>query len=184
VFLVPYDIDLCRWHDSFICVTWRIYTCGMTQSNWWHEWSMCTGWHDPFIRVTWFVCVIRHIYMCNLTHSHVCNDLRVPLIECVVNIMSHIWTSDVMHHSSTSVARLIHMCDMTHSHVLHDWVICVTRCHMTHSYVRHNLRVSILEHVVKLLSHINTSDMMHNSSTCVARLIYTCDVTYSYVSHD
>jgi len=61
---------------------------------------------------------------------------------------------------------------------------------MTHSYVHHILRVSVLEHVVKLMSHIWTRDMIFNSSSCndsflcVTWLTHMCHMTYSYMSHD
>jgi len=66
------------WHDSFICVTWRIHMCDMAHSYVRHESCICVTWlihmrdmthsyvwHDSFIRVTWL------IHMCDMTHSYV-----------------------------------------------------------------------------------------------------------------
>jgi len=43
------------WHDSFICVTWRIHMCDMTHSYVWHDSFICVthsyAWHDSIARV-------------------------------------------------------------------------------------------------------------------------------------
>ena len=33
------------WHDSFICVTWRIHMCDMTHSYVWHDSFICATWN-------------------------------------------------------------------------------------------------------------------------------------------
>jgi len=66
------------WHDSFICVTWRIHMWDMTHLYVWHDSLICVTWlihlcdmthsyvwHDAFICVTWL------IHMCVMTHSYV-----------------------------------------------------------------------------------------------------------------
>jgi len=49
------------WLDSFICVTWPIHMCDMTNSY---------VWHDSFICVTWL------IHMCDMTHSYMIESCR------------------------------------------------------------------------------------------------------------
>jgi len=48
----------CVWHDSFICVTWLMHTCDMTQHDSFsdrliHVRDMTHLWCDSFIRVKW-----------------------------------------------------------------------------------------------------------------------------------
>jgi len=78
------------WHDSFICVTWLVYTCDMTI-------RICGManlyvWHDSFICVTWllhmfdmthsyvwhdsFKCVTWLIHTCDMTHSYICTPVN------------------------------------------------------------------------------------------------------------
>jgi len=50
-------------HDSITCVTWLIYTCGMTHSD-----GMQAEMRTLFICVTWL------IHICNMTHLNLCHD--------------------------------------------------------------------------------------------------------------
>jgi len=82
------------WHDSVICVTWLICTCGMTDS--YVIWLTCTCdmtpsyvWHDLSTRVA---CLI---HTCDLTHSYLWHDAFV----CVTWLMQ--------------ICDMTHMCDMT-----------------------------------------------------------------------
>jgi len=106
------------WHDSFICVTWRIHMCDMTHSYVWHDAFICVTWrihtcdmthsyvwHDAFICVTW------RIHMCDMTHSCVWwKNVQGDILVCDMTY-SYVW-----HDSFICVTWLIHMCDMTHSH--------------------------------------------------------------------
>jgi len=110
---------MCDMTD-FICSTWlRVWrdSRDMTHSY------VC---HDPSICVPWL------IYMCAMTHSHVCHlhvchdsFTCVPwLIHMCAMTQSVTWLT--RHDSLICVPWLIHMCAMTHSHVWHDWFRCVT----------------------------------------------------------
>jgi len=77
-----FDMTMNVWHDSFTCVTWRIYVnswhiyiwCGWFMSDMTHFWmtsricirdmtmNVC---HDSFTCVTW------RIYVCGITHFYV-----------------------------------------------------------------------------------------------------------------
>jgi len=70
--LVSSGLDqMCVWHDSsvYVCVTWLIYTCDIT---------------DLYVCVAWFICIFKHdktrVYMrhkgsmcvCDMTHLYIC----------------------------------------------------------------------------------------------------------------
>jgi len=108
------------WHDSFICVTWLIYMCGMTHSYVTGLIHMCAMAHSY---VTWLIHMWHGSFICDMTHSYVWHDSFM----CVTGLihtcdMTH---SYVWHDSCICVAWLIHMCGMTHSYVWHDSFICV-----------------------------------------------------------
>jgi len=97
------------WNDSFICVTWPIYTCDMTHSY---------VYHDSFICVPWL------IHMCAMTHSYVSHEsfICVPwLIHMCAMTHSTSRPGDTTrsygrNDSCIYVTWLIHVCDMTHPH--------------------------------------------------------------------
>jgi len=133
------------WHDSFIRVTWLIYTCDMTHLY---------VWHDSFIRVTWL------IYTCDMTHSYAtwlnymwhdsfimvtwCTNIYgIPHLSCVTGLI-HIWDtthSYVWHDSFIRVTWLIHTSDMTHSFWWCDALVFVA----FHSQRRSDLNFSDLQ---------------------------------------
>ena len=91
------------WHDSFICVTWLIHMCDMTQlHDVTHAIHMTHSyaWNDSFICGTWLIS--------SVTESYVGHDS----FTCVT------WLSYIMWH--TPLIWLIPMRDMTHSCVGHD----------------------------------------------------------------
>ena len=83
------------WHDSFICVTWLIHTCDITNAY---------VRHDSFICVTWL------IQMCDMTHSYMWLDLFI-CVTCLIH-MCDVTHSYVRHDSFIYNTWLIHMCDM------------------------------------------------------------------------
>ena len=143
-------ISLCA---SFICVSWHIHRCDMTNS--------C---------VTYHVCKKRCAYV-YITRVYVYIRIGTYVNLCVcMYTHSYVWCDSYMWHEFKCVTWLIPMCDMTRSYVWHrthsyvwrDSFICVTwlihMCDMTHSYVS------------------------HDSFICVTWLIHMCDMTHSYVS--
>jgi len=92
-----------KWHDAFVCVTWRIHTCDIT-----HPYlrfvlydSFVRVRHDSFVRVIWLICA------CDMTRLCVWYD------------------------SFVRGTRLICTCDMTHSCMWHDsrvWLMHVSFC--------------------------------------------------------
>jgi len=91
----------CVWHDSCICVTWRIHVCDMTHS--------CV-WHDSFICVTWRAMRQCHLCECNDAVSHIwMSDNVVVSLQCHSH-MSHTAICHTRHahaacHSSTWVTH-------------------------------------------------------------------------------
>ena len=192
------------WHDSFIRVTWLNHTCNMTPSCVclsYHSISTCAGdmtnscvWYffAVFCRVLQCVAATWRVHMCDMTHLCVWHD-SVIWVKWRIHVgdMTHSYVcrdSYVWPDSFICVIGRIHKCDVTHLYVSRDSFIHVPwLIHMydvTHLHVCHNLHVPLFEHVVKIMSHIWTRDMMHNSSICVTRLILLCDMTHSYVSRD
>jgi len=70
-YLVPWLIRMCDMthlymcHDSFICITWLIHTCALTQSSVWSRRSQCR--HS---NKSCHTCkrVTSHIWMSHVTH--------------------------------------------------------------------------------------------------------------------
>jgi len=171
--IMPWRMHMCHvtraylWHDSFICVTWRVmshvtmitcvtgphmipHMCDMTHSD---------VWHDSFI-VTWLIqWVMSHMWdhmydhLCHGTYSYMRQD----------SFMRVTWLIRMWRDSFMRVTWLIHACDMTLPDVWHDvcrrvtWLIQM--CDMTHSDVWHD-------------------------SFIVTWLIQMCDMTLSDVWHD
>ena len=151
------DMTRCRWpwrwrHDSFVSVTWLIYTDGhdslqvaMTMER--DGVAMDEVWF--FFSVTWrihicdmthlsvrrdsFVCETRPFYIWDMTHS----NLETWLIR--------IWDATPLYERHDSVVYetwLSRIWDMTHSYMRHDSVVYETWLiriwDMTHSYMRHD----------------------------------------------
>ena len=136
------------WHDSFICVTWRIHM----YDSFWHHYhtrdplllQYPSVWHDSFTCATW------RIHVCDMTHSHVWHDpitcVKWPIHMCDM-IDSHVWHDsficltlfDTTIPLVTPFCCSAHLRDMTHSHVWQDASTRVTwlihACEMTHSHV-------------------------------------------------
>jgi len=101
------------WHDSFVCVPWRIYMCDMTHSH------VCC---ESFVGVPWLICMYainnfyvgHNAFMCAMTHSCVCRDsfIRVPWRSIHMDETTH---ANVCHDSFMCVTSLIHVCAMTNS---------------------------------------------------------------------
>jgi len=182
-----------RWHDSFIHVTWLVYTCDMAHSYVWHD-SFIYVWLDSFICVAWL------IHMCDMTHSYVCHDSFICVIWLIrMCDMTH---SYVWHDSFICVTWLIHMCDMTHIYVWHDLIICVawlicmcdmTNIHQWHdSYfcfwpTQHRKPIFWDDAQVTWLIYIcamTHSDVWHDTFTCMIWLIHTCEMTHTHMWHD
>ena len=133
------------WHDSFICVTWRIYAHTHTHTHIIAFVASCI--RNAFICVTWLVRVawlIRRIHRCNMTYSYVWHDscTCVTWLMTRTRAITHSSYSHMWHDSCICVTKLIQMRGMTHSCVCHDPLIVFTcviwlirMCDMTHSYV-------------------------------------------------
>jgi len=128
-------------HDLLICATWLIHTCTTIQvSDVTHSrihYNLYV-WYDSFTHTI--------IYMCDMTHSHIQQFMRVTCKGSWVwhdSFLSVTWlihTCDMTHW--ICLTRLIHMCHVTHAHMWYDSFICVTwlihMCDMTLSYVWHD----------------------------------------------
>ena len=101
------------FHDSFIYVTWLIYTQLQQISGGPHlrPYVYCLGgaWGGLFL----FVLALSHIR-------------EIVVIWCSGRQMLDPGPARVWHDSFICVAWLIHMCDMTHSYVWCDSFVCVT----------------------------------------------------------
>jgi len=104
------------WHDSFMCVTWRIHMCNMTHSY---------VWHDSFICVTWL------IHTSDMTHSYVWRDsfTRVTwLIGTRLLEFPLLSRTDTDSHTQTQTHRHRHRNRHTHTHrwrLAHTYMHCV-----------------------------------------------------------
>ena len=110
--------DIIRlWHDSFMCVTWRIHKCDMTSyvcalnihslvTHCTHVYVTCFIHmsHDSFVSATWF------IHICSLNHSHVYNDAFMCGTTCT-NTKSNTHT-----HTHTHTYTHTHTLSPTHTH--------------------------------------------------------------------
>ena len=129
----------CVWPDSFICVTWLIHMCDMTNSYVWHDSFICVTWlihmcdmphsyvwHDSSICVTWL------IHTCDMTHSYVWHYSCIYVIWLNFSQQSNLpWHGlslylelYVRHDSFMRMASRFHVCDVTY--VRHDSFIYVT----------------------------------------------------------
>jgi len=129
--LRPGNVVTGVWHDSFICVTWLMYMCGMAHS--------CV-WHDSFLRVTWL------IHVCDMTHSYVWHNSVINvtwLIYMYGTTHSCIWNVCEMTRATKSGAIYICKSHVTHMNVSchpYEWVMSHTciwndSCDTTQSYV-------------------------------------------------
>ena len=122
--IVPRSMSYAGDH-SFICATWRIHMCDMTQSYVQHVSFTCATWfvktcdmthvsvqHDSFIRVTWL------IRMCNM------------------NVMWDMIYLYMQRDSCIYMTLRIDICDMLHLSFL--CVTCIMHMHITHhdSFIR------------------------------------------------
>jgi len=114
--------------SSFRCVTWRIYTCDMTQIRPLRSTGPTQERRESFINVTWC------IHTCDMMNWYVRDDCDKPLRSAAS-------TKDTSPH-----VCLIRMYDMTysyayayvtHSYVWHD--SCSHMCDTTHAYVSRSL---------------------------------------------
>jgi len=145
------------WHDSFICVTWRMLMCDVTYSPVWHDSFTYVTWliqmcdkthahvgHDSFTCVTWL------IHTCKTTHLRVWHDSFV----CVTWPHSHVWHDPFI-------------CDLSHSYMWHSSFMCVTwhirMCDMTHSYVWQDAFSFIRVEVPSYLIHKCDTQSTHST---------------------
>jgi len=148
------------WCDSFMCVTWLIRMCDMTQL--WHNhkiWYNCKTslwvrdsfmWvRDAFIRVTWL------IRMCDTTHSCVWHDSFV----CA------------MWHNHDTITRYDTIARRVCEFVTHSCEF------VTHSYVRCDTIMTQSQDMIQLQDESVTSCLIHMNSW----LIHMWDMTQSYV---
>jgi len=80
------------WHDSFICVTWRIHMCDMTHPNMWHD-TKGHVYHSWRVRCSMLQCVaaccsvLQRVAACCSVLQHVavcCSVLQCVAVCCSV----------------------------------------------------------------------------------------------------
>jgi len=143
------------WHDSFICVTWRVHMLNtgcdrrvgslqiLSHASWpihtWHDSFASDMPHSCFYDVT-RVCVMTRSYVSWLVHvchdSFICVTWRIHMLNtgCVKRVKSS-WrivsyiSNDSFIHDMTHLYQtcLTRMCDVTRT------------CDMTRSYVWHDV---------------------------------------------
>ena len=98
----------------FLCVTWLIHMCNMTQSHL----SFWMPLDVPLIRETWL------IHRCDMTVWHM-TYWYMTCGMCVTWLIAtwRIHTRDVIWCICAALLLSIHTCDMTHSYVRHDLFI-------------------------------------------------------------
>jgi len=114
---------------------WMSHVTHMSESCLTREWVRHAR-HDSFM------CVIRLMHMCDMTHWYVWHDSLICVTWLIHMTLWHVW-----HDPLICVTWLIHICDMTHSHTRHDSFmnviqliyICVT--HLTYQRVTSRIRV-------------------------------------------
>jgi len=144
--------------------------CGMTHS---YNWL----WTDSFIRDTcphnWFI----HV---NSTHRHIRVTRRIHTCD-----MTHLY---MWHDASINVTWQIHACEIcTSAHTdihtrTHTYMNTDIHKHIyTHIYAHRYTQTHIRTHV-----HTRTQPLPYGLLTFIRLtwLIHTCDITYSYMSHD
>ena len=193
------------WYDSFLCVTWLIRMCDMTNSYVWHMCDMTYScvfslrsarplrrnlwltWHDSFMCVTWLMhCVTQLLLMRDKTHSCAWHDSFLNVTWMILTCSS--WgqhalsgaTCDPWDMTPSCVWHDIHTCDTTHSYVWRDSFSHFKSEADTPSQVRLVTRKTWLIRMCDM-TH---SYVWHDSFICVTWLIHLCDMTHSYVWHD
>jgi len=176
------------WHDSFICVAWRIHTLrgSFTCVTWLiHMCAMTHAhvWHDSFTCVTWL------IHMCDMTHSYMWHDSFI----CVTWLI-HMSGLTLEKFDVTFDVKF----DVTYWYLRRDSLITVTwlthTCDMTHSYVWHDRFIYVCDLLISATWLVDHCDMMHScvwlgSFICWRWLpwllhMHMCDKTFSYVCRD
>jgi len=184
-------VEMCVWHDLFMCVTWLTYMCDMTHPYYtlqMFKYSHAAPWH---------VCV------CGMTYSYVRPDSSISHVEDVevISCLHPDTHSYVWHDSFICVAWLIHVCDMTHPNMRHTSSTCATwlihmcdpwerlevelicvawlihMCDMTHPYVSRVGASWSRTHMCGMTHPY----VRHDSSICATWLIHMCDMTHPYV---
>jgi len=117
----------CVWHDSWMCVTWRMGMCDMTHGCVWHDSWICVTWlmnsatlHTSNPRTSRVkMCVTWLMDVCDMTHRYVWHDSWM----CVVWLMNmYDMTHEFCHltHFESTHIKSQDVCDMTHGCVWHD----------------------------------------------------------------
>jgi len=192
------------WNDSFTRVTQHIHICDMTYScvSFSYMCHPCVGSApsrqevERRCRAFPFFCV----HMRDMTHSYVWHDLfltwyasfifRTWRIRIYVTWLIYICDSLIcVQWPIQCEIWLIHVHNMAHSLYVtwwHDSSVDVTRSYMWHDSFRYRFRFLDMIH-----SRVDLH-VWHDSFTCMLicvtrsycvtwRLIYACDLTYSYV---
>jgi len=171
------------WHDSFICVPWRIHLCDSFVCVIWpvHYDRSCLSnphacvcwyvWHDSFMRVTW------RIHLGDMPHSYVWHDLFMRVISLIH--MWHVTQMDTSCHTHEWVMSHIYAHDITHSYVAchpngyvmsHAWKSHVTHiCAWYHSFIC-GMSPKWIRHVTRMNESCHTYMRMIS-------LIHICDTT-------
>jgi len=181
-------------NDSCVCVTWHIYTWGMSHSYVCHD--SCTQatahspmWHDSSMHT--------------MTHSQTWHDSSNH-----TTTRSHMWHdssthatthSDTWHDSSKHTrthSRLVLTCDMTHLRTQRDSFVCGTwlvhtcdttqsSCDMTYPHMHRLILTCDMTHLrmqrLVLMFDMTHSYVWYDTFICVKRLIHTCDMTHPHM---
>jgi len=179
----------CVWHDSLICLAWRIHMCDITPSY---------VWHDSLIRVTWLIdtCDVTQPYVYSILsaiwRSHVWKDPSICAVRLLFffwhelhardtnhpskwhdSILGVIWRLRVWKDQWIRVVRVICFCDMTFMRVTQT----IHHCDTTHRHVWHDpfivapwrMQISIWHELRLIQNH----DMTH-SYLRVTSLTHVC----------
>jgi len=163
-----------QWHDSFMCGTWLIHVCDMTQL-WVANDLLLRDTSSTGGGGTW------PIHMWDLTHScvqhesFVC-DTRLAFMCDIIDEM-RVW-----HNSITCVTRFIRACDMAYSHVWLD--LCVRVTWLTLKCMTSSTRCVLIDVCVCGCMCVHGCVRVWTRwFICATCLIHVCDVTHIYMCH-
>jgi len=138
-------------YDVFVCLTWLIHTCDMTQ---WYVWQdLLIMWHDLFVCLTWlihtfdmayphvrhdsFMCATWLNHMCFMTHSYAARTWSFDMgkkteatwnwreLSALREVLIRLWTIMIVP-LLTGAARCLYICLHICVHVCE--CICMHNC--------------------------------------------------------
>ena len=196
----------CLWHDSFICVTWRIHLLDRALPSVWCDSSMRATWVS-FICRTWLVDTVAwHIHTWAMAHWYVRHNVKIPALisatqlfdtpidNCDTPLWYVHWCASfyVLRHSIIG-GTCLHSHAWCEAFVRFKWLFFT--CDMTPLYVgcSHSCATGgagsscVGSRLISL--RIRMCDVIHpyvyhHSCTCATWLIHTRKETHSYPPYD